>query len=62
MYDDEFAGQGGSYLQDPITGKRTRIEEPTQDSAVAMVDEPAPLAPVAKSKKAAPIDPPAQGA
>lgn len=24
---DEFAGQGGSYLYDPATGKRTRIED-----------------------------------
>jgi len=62
MYDDEFAGQGGSYLQDPITGKRTRIEEPTLDSAPAVADELAPLAPAAKNKKTAPIDPPAQGA
>lgn len=66
MYDDEFAGQGGSYLQDPVTGKRTRIEDPTLDSAPAaaasVADEPTPSAPAAKNKKTAPIDPPAQGA
>lgn len=26
---DEFAGQGGSYIYDPATGKRTRVEEKT---------------------------------
>lgn len=26
---DEFHGVGGSYLLDPKTGKRTRVEEPT---------------------------------
>ncbi|MBI2313583.1 MAG: hypothetical protein HYU77_13870 [Betaproteobacteria bacterium] len=26
---DEFAGQGGSYVLDPKTGKRTRVEAPT---------------------------------
>jgi hypothetical protein len=25
---DEFWGQGGSYLLDPVTGKRSRIDEP----------------------------------
>jgi|GEM_PF-2678994 len=29
MYKDEFAGQGGSYILDPKTGVRTRVEEPT---------------------------------
>jgi len=28
--EDEFAGQGGSYILDPLTNKRTRVEEPTQ--------------------------------
>jgi len=27
---DPYAGQGGSYLLDPKTGKRTRIEAPTE--------------------------------
>lgn len=26
---DEFAGQGGSFLLDPLTGVRVRIEAPT---------------------------------
>lgn len=26
---DELAGQGGSYLLDPLTGIRTRVEAPT---------------------------------
>lgn len=30
MYNDEFTGQGGSYMQDPKTGVRTRVEEPTE--------------------------------
>lgn len=30
---DPYAGQGGSYMQDPKTGKRTRIEAPTQPPA-----------------------------
>jgi hypothetical protein len=36
-FNDEFDGVGGSYLFDPATGKRTRIDE----SASA---EPAPVA------------------
>lgn len=28
--EDQYAGQGGSYTQDPKTGVRTRIEEPTE--------------------------------
>lgn len=27
--DDEYSGQGGSYIYDPATGKRMRVEEPT---------------------------------
>ena len=56
MYDDEFSGQGGSYMLDPKTGKRTRIEEPALECAVSA----APIAPdpVLKTKKPAPIDPP----
>lgn len=30
-FDDEFAGQGGSYLLDPATGKRTLLER-TQET------------------------------
>ena len=26
LYNDEFEGQGGSYIVDPKTGKRTRVE------------------------------------
>lgn len=36
MNDDEFAGQGGSYELDPVTGKRTLVER-TEDPA----DKPA---------------------
>ena len=32
MYNDEFAGQGGSYILDPTTGKRTRVQEPTAEN------------------------------
>lgn len=41
FYDDEFSGQGGSFLQDAVTGKRTRIEAPTQDMAPSPAAEPA---------------------
>lgn len=27
---DEFTGQAGSFERDPYTGKRRRVEEPTQ--------------------------------
>lgn len=27
---DEFTGQAGSFERDPFTGKRRRVEEPTQ--------------------------------
>lgn len=29
---DEFHGEGGTFVIDPATGKRTRVEEPTDDS------------------------------
>ena len=29
--DDEFAGQGGSYVLDPETGKRTLVERTQED-------------------------------
>lgn len=29
MYDDQYSGQGGSYIVDPKAGKRNRVEEPT---------------------------------
>lgn len=28
--DDEYHGQGGSYVYDPETGVRTRVDEPTK--------------------------------
>ena len=28
---DEYHGQGGSYIFDPVTGRRTRVEEPTTE-------------------------------
>lgn len=31
MFEDEFAGQGGTYLFDPKTGKRTRVEDAPTD-------------------------------
>lgn len=34
MNDDEFTGQGGSYVLDPETGKRT-LRERTEDPAYA---------------------------
>ena len=41
MYDDEFAGQGGSYLLDPKTNKRTRVEAPTSDEVPPSAPQPA---------------------
>lgn len=31
MYDDEYEGQGGSYLMDSKTGKRTRLDDPIKE-------------------------------
>lgn len=56
MYDDEFAGQGGSYTQDPKTGKRTRIEEPTRTDELAVSVDPLADIPAAKAKKTAVTD------
>ena len=49
---DEYAGQGGSYLLDPKTGKRTLVErtavpEPGQS-------KPQPVAPRAPAPKSTP--------
>lgn len=56
MYDDEFAGQGGSYTQDPKTGKRTRVEEPTVSPAddAAVLDNAEDEVDSVKAKKATP--------
>lgn len=32
IQDDEHRGVGGSYIFDPATGKRTRIEEPAHET------------------------------
>lgn len=37
---DEFAGQGGSYVLDPETGKRTLVER-TEDPADKPAEQPA---------------------
>lgn len=37
---DEYAGQGGSYLLDPETGKRTLVER-TEDPAEKPAEQPA---------------------
>jgi len=34
---DEYAGQGGSYLYDPVTGKRTPLSEEQTKQAVEEV-------------------------
>ena len=39
MYNDEFDGQGGAYILDPVTGKRVR-------DTVATAQPMAPAAPV----------------
>lgn len=38
-HDDEFAGQGGSYMLDPVTGKRT-LAERTHDPVFAPAPKP----------------------
>lgn len=44
---DEFHGVGGSYLLDPKTGKRTRVEESTQaEPAPPYLASPAPPSPL----------------
>jgi hypothetical protein len=45
-FDDEFAGQGGSYIADPETGKRTLVER-TQEPA-AQQPQPAADQPVSE--------------
>lgn len=39
-YDDEFAGQGGSYVLNQDTGKRTLIER-TQEQPETAAEQPA---------------------
>ena len=41
-FDDEYSGQGGSYVADPKTGKRTLIER-TQEPTPA-IEQPQPAA------------------
>lgn len=36
---DEFHGVGGSYIVDPDTGKRRRVEEPTKDAVPAQTGQ-----------------------
>ena len=43
-YNDEFAGQGGSYTLDPKTGKRT-LAHRTQDPQQTQEAAPEPAAP-----------------
>ena len=38
---DEFAGQGGSYLVDPKTGRRTLVERTSEPATPAAPVEPA---------------------
>ena len=41
-FDDEFAGQGGSYIADPKTGKRKLVERTQEQQPVT--DQPQPAA------------------
>ena len=41
-FDDEYSGQGGSYIMNPDTGKRTLIER-TQEPQLA-TEQPQPAA------------------
>lgn len=45
-FDDEYSGQGGSYIADPETGKRTLVErtqepQPVNDQPQPAADQPA---------------------
>jgi hypothetical protein len=53
MQQDAYAGQGGSYTQDPKTGKRTRTEPPTEHPAEAasLLDNAAVVKPAAPTNK-----------
>lgn len=35
IQNDEYRGEGGSYVFDPVAGKRTRVEEPDLGSQPA---------------------------
>lgn len=35
---DEFTGQGGTYVRDPKTGERTKVEPPAADAPAADPD------------------------
>lgn len=39
---DEFTGQAGSFERDPYTGKRRRVEEPTEPQKPKAERKPAP--------------------
>nr|WP_295741534.1 hypothetical protein [uncultured Acidocella sp.] len=40
MIDDEFSGQGGTYLLDPATGKRTLLKRTAPAGTVAQASAP----------------------
>lgn len=40
-FNDEFAGQGGSYVADPKTGKRTLVERTQEPQSVTEQPQPA---------------------
>lgn len=45
-FDDEFSGQGGSYVADPKTGKRTLVERTQEPQQVTEQPEQAADKPV----------------
>lgn len=46
MIDDEFSGQGGTYLLDPATGKRTLMKHTSMAAPMpAPAEKAAPAAP-----------------
>lgn len=58
MYDDEFNGMGGSYILDPKTGLRTRVEEPATPTAAPEVGAATPdVSPATVSGKKSPLTP-----
>lgn len=50
IQDDEHRGVGGSYVFDPVSGKRTRIEEPASEETNVGADHIRPADVTEKEK------------
>jgi len=54
MFDDEFNGQGGTFIVDPVTGKRSRVPEDGEVSPAVQTT----TKPTSRKATAAPVDAP----